>query len=242
VDTGASAADRGTLIHGAIATYTRSSPQRCGKRGAELTALGTTIFAPLKTIPKRAPSGGRASSGSRWFAEWSSDASDARRAACRDPRRDQDSRRARTFRLLPSADRIERAPTAVMPCSDYKTARPAPKSRCAADLRRSSPEARSCAARIFRIAAGASVAELTYVVLKAASRGNPANPIQGRHARQPGGPRIGGSPHRAQIRGATQPYLSLVHPMWKRITANTITWRASRNVGDRRRARSGRFE
>jgi ATP-dependent helicase/nuclease subunit B len=223
VDTAPGAADRGTLIHGAIGDFTRKFATALPDNiVAELTALGATYFAPLEDYPEaRAFWWPRFQRIARWFAEWEQRRRPTLAALHAEIRGEiKIPVGPRTFKLSARADRIERGADGRYGVLDYKTG----SARTEKQVRSGLAPQLTLEAAILRgggfsgIAAGASVAELTYVVLKG---GEPAgNPCEIQF--KDGTPDSHADRALARLTDivrkfeeAAQPYRSLVHPMWK---------------------------
>ena len=128
VDTPPGAADRGTVIHGAIGDFTQTIRRRpAGRSGRRADRARRAAFrARSTTIRRRARSGGRAFCASRAGSRASSR---ARRAGIAKLHAeiggaDRDSARASTFTLTARADRIERLADGGYAILDYKTGQP----------------------------------------------------------------------------------------------------------------------
>jgi ATP-dependent helicase/nuclease subunit B len=222
VDTPPGAADRGMLIHGAVGDFAKKFATALPPDAvAELTALGGVHFAPLRDFPEaRAFWWPRFQRIARWFAEWEA----ARRRNLTALHAEIHGKLsiplgARTFMLSAVADRIERLANGRYAVLDYKTG----SARTEKQVRSGLAPQLTLEAAILRgggftgIAAGASVAELAYVLLKG---GEPPGRTCGIEFTD-------SDPDQQADRALTrltelarkfeddtQPYLSLVHPMW----------------------------
>ncbi|HEY6024089.1 MAG TPA: double-strand break repair protein AddB, partial [Pseudolabrys sp.] len=222
VDIPPGARDRGTVIHGAIGDYTRLFAAKLPADPlGELLQLGEKHFAPLADYPEaRAFWWPRFERIARWFAGWD----EKRRinvAALHAEIRGELKfpLEAREFTLTGIADRIELRKDGSYAVIDYKTGAARTEKQVRTGL---APQLTLEAAILrsggFTPIAGGSVAEIAYVTLKG---GEP-----------PGKPEIidfkDGTPDSqadralarlkevaAQFEDETNPYLSLVHPMWK---------------------------
>ena len=225
VDTAPGAADRGTVIHGAIGDFTRAYAAALPPDPlAELLKLGRAHFAALDDYPEaRAFWWPRFERIARWFVGTFEPERRAQLAEMKAEIRGEidiplgDT----TFKLSARADRIEQLDDGSYAILDYKTGRPPSDKQVQAGL---SPQLTLEAGILRRggfkdVAANASVREIAYVALRG---GDP-----------PGEPHVvtlkGSTPDNeadralAKIAGVAArfaqldtPYRSLVHPMWKR--------------------------
>ncbi len=176
IDMAPGAADRGTVIHGAIGDFTQAYAARLPDDPlAELMALGAKHFAPLEEFPEaRAFWWPRFERIARWFANW-----EARRrseiASVQAEIRGEIEipLGSRTFRLSARADRIEQRGDGSYAILDYKTGQVPTGPQVTAGL---SPQltlegAILRAGRFAEIPAGASIAALIYVSLKGGDPG-----------------------------------------------------------------------
>jgi ATP-dependent helicase/nuclease subunit B len=225
VDTPPGAADRGTVIHGAIGEFTKvHAAQLPSDPVATLIALGEKHFAPLAGFPEaRAFWWPRYLRIARWFAEGFEPKRRAGLAELHAEIRGEIELLPgeHPFSLAARADRIERRTDGRYVILDYKTGAPPSEKQVRTGM---SPQLTLEAGILRRggfkdIPAGSNVAELVYVRLRG---GNPAGedrPIEFKS----GGPaddqadraleRLTGiAEHFAKADSA---YLSLVHPMWR---------------------------
>ncbi len=222
VDAVPGAAERGTFIHAAIGEFTqRYAKQLPADPVAELIALGRKHFAELREFPEaRAFWWPRFERIAHWFASWEAQrragivSIEAEiRGAIEIPLAEG------TFTLRGIADRIERAPDGRYIILDYKTGTARTEKQVRAGL---APQLTLEAAMLRRggfkdIPAGASVAEIVYVMLKG---GDPPGRYQAVEFKS-GAPdshadhaleRL--SEIARRFDDDTVPYRSLVHPMW----------------------------
>ncbi len=223
VDTPPGAADRGTVIHAAIGTFTQQYADGLpGDPAAALIEIGERAFAALADYPEaRAFWWPRFLRIARWFARYEAN----RRMGIVKLHTEIGGRLeipfgAHTFKLTARADRIE-ARNGGYAIVDYKTGRPPTEPQVRTGL---SPQLTLEAAMLrggaFEgIAAGSIVTELTYVALRGGEPPGEEKEIkfdkstpeaQADHALK----RLTGVA--ARFADATTPYRSLVHPMWKR--------------------------
>jgi ATP-dependent helicase/nuclease subunit B len=223
VDTPPGYADRGTVIHESIGEFTTT--YRDGLPAdpvGELIRIGRKHFAPLDDYPEaRAFWWPRFMRIARWFAGWETE----RRAAAATMHAeiageisiplDQAS-----FRLRARADRIERMADGRYAILDYKTG----QARTEKQVRTGLAPQLTLEAAILRnggfdgIAKGASVAELSYVLLKGGEPAGDPCPMEFKEGD------CDSQADRALSRLAgvarkfvdeRTPYRSLVHPMWR---------------------------
>jgi ATP-dependent helicase/nuclease subunit B len=225
VDTAPGAADRGTVIHGAIGDFTKAYAETLPADPlGELLKLGRRHFAPLDDYPEaRAFWWPRFERIARWFV---ATFEPERRAALATMAAETRGEIAiplgnQIFTLSARADRIERLGDGSYAILDYKTGTPPSEKQVRTGL---SPQL-TLEAAILRhggfkdIPAGASVRELVYVALKGGEPPGLSKPIefaqgdadvQAERALE----RLTGVA--ARFFEEATPYLSLVHPMWKR--------------------------
>jgi ATP-dependent helicase/nuclease subunit B len=176
IDTAPGAADRGTVIHGAIGDFTQAYAQGLPPDALEkLLALGVKHFAPLEEFPEaRAFWWPRYERIARWFADWET----KRRAHVESVQAEirgeiEIPLGSRSFHLSARADRIERLSGGAYAILDYKTGRVPSTPQVAAGL---SPQltlegAILRAGKFADIPAGASIAALVYVSLRGGEPG-----------------------------------------------------------------------
>jgi ATP-dependent helicase/nuclease subunit B len=176
IDTAPGAADRGTVIHGAIGDFTQAYAKALPADALEqLLALGRRHFAPLEEFPEaRAFWWPRYERIARWFADWET----KRRAHVEALQAEIKGEieiplGARSFHLTTRADRIERLPGGAYAILDYKTGRVPSTPQVAAGL---SPQltlegAILRAGQFADIPRGASIAALVYVSLRGGEPG-----------------------------------------------------------------------
>jgi ATP-dependent helicase/nuclease subunit B len=224
VDTAPGAADRGTVIHGAVGDFTRlyATALPADPLG-ELLKLGRKHFAPLDDYEEaRAFWWPRFERIARWFI---SNFDPERRAALAAMQAEIRGEIPiplgnRTFTLSARADRIERLNDGSFAILDYKTGLPPSEKQVRTGL---SPQLTLEAGILRRggfkgIAAGSSVRELVYVALRGGEPPGQQKAIdfkdgnadsQAERALE----RLTGVA--ARFAQEDTPYLSLVHPMWK---------------------------
>jgi ATP-dependent helicase/nuclease subunit B len=223
VDTPPGAADRGTVIHGAVGDFTEAYAQRLPDDPvAELERLGREHFAPLEDYPAaRAFWWPRFLRIARWLVSFESRRRAALTALHAEIKGELEIPLGDTrFKLTVRADRIEQRSDGRYAILDYKTGAPPTEKQVRAGL---SPQL-TLEAAIMKcggfpgIAAGGSVAELVYVRLRGGERageecvinfeeGTPDSQADRALARLTG--------VAARFAQEATPYLSLVHPMWK---------------------------
>ena len=222
VDLAPGAAERGTIIHAAIGDFTQryagglsSDPVR------DLVEIGRPHFATLEDFPEaRAFWWPRFERIAQWFVDWELQRRSAIAALVAEVRGELDIPLAEgAFRLRGIADRIERRSDGRYVILDYKTG----SARTEKQVRTGLAPQLTLEAAILRkggfpeIAAGASVAQIGYVLLKGGAR--------------PGEPKLidfteGTADSQAdhalnklaelarRFDDDNEPYRSLVHPMW----------------------------
>jgi ATP-dependent helicase/nuclease subunit B len=222
IDTPPGAADRGSAIHGAIGDFTklwsgRIPPDPIG----ELTRLGREHFAPLEDFPEaRAFWWPRFLRICRWFAGW-----EAERRSALDTIHAEVAGEIKipvageTFVLRGRADRIERRAGGGYVILDYKTGQPPSEKQVRCGFAPQLPlEAAILRYGAFAgVPAGGSVEQLIYVRLRGGEPAAEAKPIEFKE----------GSPDSqadkalrrltaivTRFNDPTQPYRSLLHPMW----------------------------
>ncbi|HEY3642509.1 MAG TPA: double-strand break repair protein AddB [Xanthobacteraceae bacterium] len=183
IDTAPGAADRGTVIHGAIGDFTQAYAKALPADAlGELLALGRKHFAPLDEFPEaRAFWWPRFERIARWFADWESKRRADVAAVQAEIRGEIEIPLGqRSFHLSARADRIERLGDGSYAILDYKTGQVPTGRQVAAGL---SPQLTLEAAilragRFADIAPGASIAALIYVSLKGGDPGGKENWIE----------------------------------------------------------------
>ncbi len=222
VDAAPSAAERGTFIHAAIGDFTRLfasdlPPDPVG----ELLTLGRRHFAPLADFPEaRAFWWPRFERIAHWFAQWETRRRADVAAIEAEIRGEIEIPLADgAFRLRGVADRIERTADGDYVIFDYKTGSARTEKQVRSGL---APQLTLEAAILRRggfpgIAAGASVAELAYVLLKGGDPPGRAEPLAFKEGTADGHADIALAKLTALARrfdDDSMPYRSLVHPMW----------------------------
>jgi len=223
VDTPPGAADRGTVIHGAIGDFTKAyasglPPDPAG----ELLKLGRAHFAPLDDYPEaRAFWWPRFARIAAWFVRWDAGRRDHIAALHAEFRGKLEIPLGdRVFTLRGIADRIERLTGGGYAILDYKTGMPPTEKQVRTGL---SPQLTLEAGILRRggfkdIAAGASVHELAYVALRGGEPPGEGKPLEFKE-----GTPDSQADHALErlTRVATRfmdektAYISLIHPMWK---------------------------
>ncbi|MFL5040316.1 MAG: PD-(D/E)XK nuclease family protein, partial [Xanthobacteraceae bacterium] len=223
VDTPPGYADRGTVIHASIGEFTTTYREGLPADAVgELIRIGRKHFAPLDDYPEACafwwPRFRRIA---RWFAGWETE----RRAAAAAMHAeiagefpiplDQAS-----FRLRARADRIEQMADGRYAILDYKTG----QARTEKQVRTGLAPQLTLEAAILRhggfagIAKGASVAELSYVLLKGGEPAGEPCPVEFKEGDCDSQADRALSRLTAVARrfaDANTPYRSLVHPMWR---------------------------
>jgi ATP-dependent helicase/nuclease subunit B len=223
VDTEPGAAERGTIIHAAVGAYTQkfaaglpADPLR------ELIALGEPHFAALEDFPEaRAFWRPRFIRIAHWFARWDAARRGAIAALLAEIRGETEIVLADgTFRLRGIADRIERDSAGRCVILDYKTGAVRSEKQVRTGL---APQLTLEAAILRRggfagIPAGTSVSEIAYVKLRGGEPPGEYEPIKFKE----GTPDTQADRALERLRSiaqtfdsATEPYRSLVHPMWR---------------------------
>jgi ATP-dependent helicase/nuclease subunit B len=223
VDTEPGAAERGSIIHAAIAEFTETYAKELPADAVgALIAFGEPRFAALEDFPEaRAFWWPRFVRIAHWFARWEV----ARRAAIVALAAETHGKieielRDGTFKLRGIADRIEQCRDGRFAILDYKTGSARTEKQVRAGL---APQLTLEAAMLRNggfdgIAAGGSVAELLYVQLKGGDPAGEPKPIQFKDG-------TADSQADRALAKLTQlaqrfdddktPYRSLVHPMWR---------------------------
>jgi len=223
VDTPPGARDRGNLIHAAIDDFSRTYPDRLPADPiAELIRFGRKHFAPLADYPEaRAFWWPRFLRIAQWFGGWDAE----RRAGLTSLGAEIRGEisipvGSGAFRLAARADRIERRADGAVAILDYKTG----QARTEKQVRTGLAPQLTLEAAILRnggfkeIPAGASINELTYVVLRGGDPAGEPKPIEFED----------GTPDShadnalkrfttlvTRFADERQPFRSLVHPMWR---------------------------
>jgi ATP-dependent helicase/nuclease subunit B len=182
IDTAPGAADRGTVIHGAIGDFTQAYAKGLPDDAVrELLALGVKHFAPLEEFPEaRAFWWPRFERIARWFADWEAKRRPHLAAVQAEIRGEIEiPLGGRSFHLSARADRIERLGDGEYAILDYKTGQPPTTRQVAAGL---SPQltlegAILRAGQFADIPAGASIAALAYVSLRGGDPGGEEKPL-----------------------------------------------------------------
>ena len=224
VDTEPGAAERGSIIHAAIAEFTQTYAKDLpADPVGTLIALGEPRFAALEDFPEaRAFWWPRFVRIAHWFTHWEADRR-ARVAALAAETRGaiEIALTDGAFKLRGIADRIERCGDGRYAILDYKTGAVRTEKQVRTGL---APQLTLEAAVLRKggfggIAAGGSVAELAYVQLKG---GHPAGELKPISFRDGTAPDAQADRALAKLTQLAQhfdadktPYRSLVHPMWR---------------------------
>ncbi|HXW48416.1 MAG TPA: double-strand break repair protein AddB [Xanthobacteraceae bacterium] len=222
VDTEPGAAERGSIIHAAIGEFTERFAHELPPNAVEeLLVLGRPHFAALEDFPEaRAFWWPRFFRIAHWFARWEKERRAAVNALKAEIRGEIDIPLGEnTFRLRGVADRIELRRDGRYVILDYKTG----GARTEKQVRTGLAPQLTLEAAILRhggfrdIAAGGSVAELVYVLLKGGEPAGEAKAIAFKEST----PDDQADRALEKLRGLarrfedeTTPYRSLVHPMW----------------------------
>jgi ATP-dependent helicase/nuclease subunit B len=182
IDTAPGAADRGTVIHGAIGEFTQAFASALPADSlGELLALGARHFAPLEEFPEaRAFWWPRFERIARWFADWEIKRRPHLEGVLAEIRGEIEiPLGTRSFRLSARADRIERLGGGDYAILDYKTGQVPTEKQVAAGL---SPQltlegAILRAGKFGDIPPGASIAALVYVSLKGGDPSGEEKPL-----------------------------------------------------------------
>ena len=223
VDTEPGAAERGTIIHAAIGEFTkRFAKELPSDPAGELIAMGEPHFAALEDFPEaRAFWWPRFLRIAHWFARWEADRRGAIDSIAAEIRGETDITLADgTFKLRGIADRIERDAAGRCVILDYKTGAIRSEKQVRTGL---APQLTLEAAMLrhggFKgIPTGASVSEIAYVKLKG---GEPAGEYElikfkeGTPDSQADRALERLSTLARRFEDETEPYRSLVHPMWR---------------------------
>jgi ATP-dependent helicase/nuclease subunit B len=224
VDTEPGAAERGSIIHAAIAqfnqTYAKELPADPVRA---LIALGEPRFAALEDFPEaRAFWWPRFVRIAHWFAHWEADRRAGIAAVAAETRGAIEiALRDGAFKLRGIADRIDRCGDNRYAILDYKTGTAPTEKQVRAGL---APQLTLEAAMLRQggfggIAAGGSVAELAYVQLKGGRPAGEPRPIVFRDGTTPDAQADRALAKLTQLAlhfdDDQTPYRSLVHPMWR---------------------------
>jgi ATP-dependent helicase/nuclease subunit B len=223
VDTEPGAAERGNIIHAAIAEFTQIYVDALpAEPVSALIALGEPRFVALEDFPEaRAFWWPRFKRVAHWFARWEAE----RRASIAALTAETDGKieialRDGPFRLRGRADRIELCRDGRYIILDYKTG----AARTEKQVRTGLAPQLTLEAAILRaggfdgIAAGSSVAELLYVQLRGGDPAGELKPIQFKDgtADSQADRALAKLTELAQLFDDDKtPYRSLVHPMWR---------------------------
>jgi ATP-dependent helicase/nuclease subunit B len=224
IDTAPGARDRGTVIHEAIGEFTRRHAAALPDDPyGELERIGRRHFAALDAYPEaRALWWPRFLRIARWFVDTFEPARRGQLAALHAEIRGEIEipLGAQSFKLSARADRIERRADGRYAILDYKTGAPPTERQVRTGL---SPQL-TLEAAILRqggfaeIAAGASVAAVSYVALRGGEPPGNDGVLEFKDGTADSQAdkaleRLTGVA--ARFAEMTTPYLSLVHPMWK---------------------------
>jgi len=223
VDTEPGAAERGSIIHAAIAEFTQTYAKALpGDPVAALIAMGEPRFAALEDFPEaRAFWWPRFKRIAHWLARWEVQ----RRASIAALTAETGGKieialRGGEFKLRGVADRIEVCRDGRYAILDYKTGAARTEKQVRTGL---APQLTLEAAMLRNggfggIGAGGSIAELLYVQLRGGDPAGELKPIQFKD----GSPDSHADRALAKLTGLAQrfddektPYRSLVHPMWR---------------------------
>ena len=222
IDAEPGAAERGTFIHAAIGEFTQNFARDLPKDPVgELIGLGRKHFAALEDFPEaRAFWWPRFVRIAQWFARWETERRSTIAAIAAEIRGEYEiSLDEGTFKLTGIADRIERDADGSYVIFDYKTGAARTAKQAQAGL---APQL-TLEAAILRqggfkdIPAGASVAELVYVMLKGGEPPGESKPLKFKDST------TDIQADRAlekltelanRFADEKEPYRSLVHPMW----------------------------
>jgi ATP-dependent helicase/nuclease subunit B len=224
VDTEPGAAERGSIIHAAIAEFTETHAKAlpADPVGA-LIALGEPRFAALKDFPEaRAFWWPRFVRIAHWFARWETERRAAIAALTAETRgKIEITLLDGAFTLRGIADRIERCRDGRYAILDYKTG----AARTEKQVRTGLAPQLTLEAAMLRsggfdgIAAGGSIVELVYVQLRGGEPAGEPRPIQFKDGSTPDSQADRALAKLTQLAqhfdDDTTPYRSLVHPMWR---------------------------
>jgi ATP-dependent helicase/nuclease subunit B len=222
VDVAPGAAERGSVIHAAIGDFTKLSANGLPPDPLhDLIALGRTHFAALEDFPEaRAFWWPRFERIARWFADWEARRRPAIAAIAAEIHGEIEiALDEGAFKLRGRADRIERNTDGRFVILDYKTGSSRTEKQVRTGL---APQLTLEAAMLRRggfkeFAANASVAQLGYVLLKGGARAGESKPIEfteGTPDSQADRALQKLSDLARRFAKQSQPYRSLVHPMW----------------------------
>jgi ATP-dependent helicase/nuclease subunit B len=222
IDLAPGAAERGTVIHAAVRDFTQRYAAGLSSDPAhDLIELGLPHFAALADFPEaRAFWWPRFLRIARWFAEWERQRRPAITAIAAEIRGEIPIPLAEgAFRLRGIADRIERHADGRYVILDYKTG----SARTEKQVRSGLAPQLTLEAAILRnggfptIPAGASVAQIGYVLLKGGARPGEPRPIdfiEGTADSQADRALKKLAELVRRFDDQSEPYRSLVHPMW----------------------------
>jgi ATP-dependent helicase/nuclease subunit B len=223
VDTAPGARDRGNLIHGAIGEFTQSYAD-CWPADplGTLLALGRKHFAPLEADPEaRALWWPRLERIARWFVGWEASRRPGLRRTWAEVRGEIEIPLGdRVFRLAARADRIDQLDAGTYAILDYKTG----EARTEKQVRVGLAPQLTLEAAILRqggfpaVPRGSSVEALVYVSLKGGDPAGVEHPIEfieGTADTQADKALSRFTELARRFCLPTQPYRSLVHPLWK---------------------------
>jgi ATP-dependent helicase/nuclease subunit B len=222
VDTAPGAAERGTIIHAAVGDFTtRYAKELPAEPVQVLIALGEPQFAALEDFPEaRAFWWPRFLRIAHWFTRWDAERRGAIAGIDAEIRGEisiplDDG----AFKLSGVADRIERLPNGCYVILDYKTG----SARSEKQVRTGLAPQLTLEAAMLRgggfkeITAGASVAEIAYVLLKGGEPAGRYEPVNFKDG-TPDGHADRALQKLTEIArrfdSDKEPYRSLVHPMW----------------------------
>ena len=246
VDTEPGAAERGSIIHAAVAEFTEAYVEKLPSDPAgALIALGEPRFAALEDFPEvRAFWWPRFVRIAHWFARWEAQRrADIAALAAETPGKIEIALRDGTFTLRGIADRIESCRDGRYSILDYKTGAARTEKQVRTGL---APQLTLEAAMLRNggfegIAAGGSIAELLYVQLRGGDPAGEPKPIQFKDDT----PDSQADRALAKLTELAQqfdddatPYRSLVHPMWRKHygdydhLARVREWSSSGGVSD----------
>ena len=223
VDTEPGAAERGSIIHAAVGEFTQNYAKALpADPAAALIALGEPHFAALEDFPEaRAFWWPRFLRIAHWFARWDWERRAAIASLAAETRGEIDiALREGTFKLRGIADRIELCRDGRYIILDYKTG----SARTEKQVRTGLAPQLTLEAAMLRnggfpgVAAGGSVAELLYVLLKGGNPAGEPRPVQFKEGTPDS--QADRALHKLTLLAQyfddpSTPYRSLVHPMWR---------------------------
>jgi ATP-dependent helicase/nuclease subunit B len=220
VDVAPGAAERGSVIHAAIGDFTKFTANGLPPDPLrDLVAFGRTHFAALEDFPEaRAFWWPRFERIARWFTDWERQRRPAISAIAAEIR-GEIPLNGGAFRLSGVADRIERNADGRHVILDYKTG----SARTEKQVRTGLAPQLTLEAAILRqggfdgFAAGCSVAQIGYVLLKGGARPGESKPIdftEGTADSQADRALQKLAELARRFDDDNEPYRSLVHPMW----------------------------